>query len=435
MSVVARGVAITAAGYAFPPAMILVTQILIANGLGVEGRGEVGAAMAPLMFALALLTLGLPESLTHYVARGAGRLARTLGISLAALVVAGLLGSMAILVLSTPLSGNNRPVANLIGVASAALIPALMTVALRGVAYGSHKWWLVSAERTLGASLQLATVALLTFSGALTAFTATLILSVTTFVGAVVYLLSPSWWAALRSSGSRCEVHEPLPKLHTYAWHSWAGMAGGMVLMRLDQVVMTPLAGVDQLGIYVVAVNVVSVALLFNMAVRDVMFAVESSDRDAARVGRAARISTLVTAFVGAALAAASPWAIPALFGPGFAPASPLVAILILATVLGNPGSVAGAALGARGRPGLRSLALAIGAAIYLLPMFLLISWLGALGAALAMFIATPIPAYLCIRWLHKYYGVPPSEFYRFRAADFRTISSIVVKAFRMRLS
>ncbi|WP_412098592.1 polysaccharide biosynthesis C-terminal domain-containing protein [Mycolicibacterium iranicum] len=163
------------------------------------------------------------------------------------------------------------------------------------------------------------------------------------------------------------------------------------------------------------------------------MFALESGERDAARVGRAARVSTLVTALVGALVAAASPWAIPLLFGPAFAPAVPLVAILILASVLGNPGSVAGAALSARGRPGLRTLALAIGAAIYLPPMLLLIIWLGALGAALAMFIATIVPAYLVIYWLHKHYGVPLSEFYRFRAADFKAILRIVARFFATR--
>lgn len=203
--------------------------------------------------------------------------------------------------------------------------------------------------------------------------------------------------------------------------------------MRLDQVVMTPLAGVSELGIYVVAVSVAGIALLFNMAVRDVMFAIESGERDAARVGRAARISTLVTALVGTMIAAAAPWAIPMLFGPAFVPAAPLVAILILASVLGNPGSVAGAALSARGRPGLRTLALAIGALAYLPPMFLLMVWLGALGAALAMFVATMVPAYLVIYWLQKYYGFPLSEFYRFRAADFKAIVKIIARLFTMR--
>ncbi|BBX09841.1 polysaccharide biosynthesis C-terminal domain-containing protein [Mycolicibacterium aichiense] len=433
MSVVARGVAISAAGYALPPAAVLITQIMIAQGLGVEGRGEVAAAMAPLTFALALLTIGLPESLTFYVARGAGHLARILGISLGALGISGLTGSFVLVILARPLSGGDPSLAGLIATVSAALVPGLFMMAFRGVALGACSWWLVAAERTVCAFIPLVAVAVLLFAGSLTAYTATLALAFGTFVGAGVYLLSPGWWAVVRAPAKQPDSPEQLPKLHTYAWQSWMGVAGGLVIMRLDQVVMTPLAGVNELGIYVVAVNVTSVALLFNMAVKDVMFAVESGERDAERVGRAARLSTLVTAIVGAVLAAASPWAIPALFGPGFAPAAPLAAILILASVLGNPGSVAGAALSARGRPGLRSLALAIGMAIYLVPMFLLIKSLGALGAALAMLVVTTAPACLCIYWLHKYYGVPPAEFYRFRMADIRMLFNLASRLLTLR--
>jgi O-antigen/teichoic acid export membrane protein len=192
----------------------------------------------------------------------------------------------------------------------------------------------------------------------------------------------------------------------------------GIVLMRLDQVMMTPLAGVDQLGIYVVAVNVSNVILLFNSTVRDVMFALESGEASTARVGRAARISILVTALVGAGIAAASPWMVPTLFGREFARATPIVAIFALTYTLAVPGSVAGATLSARGRPGLRSLALAIATVLYVVAMFLLVPEYGARGAALAMLVGATAPAYLNIYWLHRYCGVPLSEFYRFRASD-----------------
>jgi O-antigen/teichoic acid export membrane protein len=62
--------------------------VLLAKSLGVTGRGEVAAATAPLMFGVALLTLGLPETLTYFVARGGiGRLRRLFVVSLAALAL------------------------------------------------------------------------------------------------------------------------------------------------------------------------------------------------------------------------------------------------------------------------------------------------------------------------------------------------------------
>jgi O-antigen/teichoic acid export membrane protein len=196
----------------------------------------------------------------------------------------------------------------------------------------------------------------------------------------------------------------------------------GIVIVRLDQVMMTPLAGVDQLGIYVVAVTVSNVALLLNTAVSDVMFVVESGEPSTTRVGRAARISTLVTALVGAGLAAASPLMVPIIFGPEFAPAVPIIAVLVLANILGIPGSVAGSALGARGRPGLRSLALAIAMVIYVVAMLLLVPLYGGFGAALAMLVGNTVPAYLNIYWLYRYCGVPLSEFYRFRTSDLNVL-------------
>jgi O-antigen/teichoic acid export membrane protein len=414
-----RGVAITAIGSALPPAAMLVTQVLLAKSLGVSGRGEVAAATAPLMFAVALLTLGLPEALTHFVARGgAGRISRQFRISLVALGISGSMGTWLIVLFAQPLSAGSNQLAGLMTIASAALVPALLTGALRGVAYGAQSWWLVMAERTLSALVQLVTVGVLFAIGSLTPMTATLTIAATTFAGAVVYMVTPRWWSALHGSNNSSGSHHPISRVASYAWRIWLGSIAGIVLMRLDQVMMTPLAGVEQLGIYVVAVNVSNVALLFNSAVSQVMFAVESGEPSATRVGRAARITTLVTALVGGGLAAASPWMVPILFGPEFSPAVPVLVVLLLTYSLAIPGSVAGAALSARGHPGIRSLGTAISAAFYVVAMFLLVPKYGAIGAAFAMFVGTVLPGYLNIYLLHRYCRVPLSEFYRFRRFD-----------------
>jgi O-antigen/teichoic acid export membrane protein len=398
---------------------MLVTQVLLAKSLGVSGRGEVAAATAPLMFAVALLTLGLPETLTYFVARGGtGRLSRQLVISLVALAISGSLGTCLIAILAQPLSAGSNQLAWLMIDAATALVPALLTGALRGVAYGAQSWWLVMAERTLGAFLQLVTVGGLFAIGSLTPTTATVTIAVTTFAGAVVYLVTPRWWAALNGSNPSPESVDPLPRVASYAGRIWVGSMAGIVLLRLDQVMMTPLAGVEQLGIYVVAVNVSGVALLFNSAVSQVMFAVESGEQSAARVGRAARITTMVTALVGGCLAIASPWMVPIVFGTEFSPAVTVIGVLVLTYAIAIPGSVAGAALSARERPGVRSLGIAISAALYVVAMLLLVPMWGALGAALAMFVGTVVPGYLNIFLLHRYCEVPLSEFYRFRATD-----------------
>ncbi|MEH3136732.1 MAG: oligosaccharide flippase family protein [Mycolicibacterium neoaurum] len=422
-----RGVLITAAGSAIPPAVMLLTQILLANSLGVAGRGVVAAATAPLMLAIALLTLGLPEALTHFVARsGTGRLTRPFFISALVLFVAGGIGMAAITLVAAPLSDGDDLLRDLILLASLALIPGLLTAALRGVAYGAHHWWLVTIERSLSAFVQLFGVFALFVGGTLTPTTATLAIAASTFAGAAVYLLSPRLRDALRSSDSPTSPSPSFVAVASYGWQIWIGSSAGVILTRLDQVLMTPLAGVEQLGIYVVAVNVSNVALLFNSAVAQVMFAVESGAPSTDRIGRAARMSTLATAVVAFAIASLSPWLIPILFGDAFATSAPIVAILLLSIVLGIPGSVAGAALSGRGRPGLRSLALLIAMVLYIAAMLVLVPPYGAVGAAFAMLAGTTAP-YLCIFWLHKFFDVPLSEFYRFRKSDV----SVLLRRFR----
>lgn len=414
-----RGTAITAIANGLPPAALLVTQILVAHRLGVTGRGTVAAATAPLLFAGTLFTLGLPESLTYFIAqRGAGRLTRQFGISLLALTISGAIGTALIVVFARPLSAGNEQVASLMMIGSAALVPALWTGAFRGVAYGAHSWSLVLAERSLGAILQLGLVGGLFIVGSLTPMSATLAIAATTFAGSAVYLFTPRWWAALSGPGNPSTTHAAVPQIVSYAWRVWVGSMAGIILVRFDQVMMTPLAGVEQLGIYAVAVNVSSVALLFNSAVSQVMFAIEAGAPSPTRVGRAARLTTLVTALVAAFLIAISPWMVPLVFGHDFAPAVPVIAVLLVEIALAIPGSVAGAVLSARGRPGLRSLSLAISTVFYVIAMLILVPPYGALGAALAMVAGTMLPGYLNIYLVHKYCGVELSEFYRFKASD-----------------
>jgi O-antigen/teichoic acid export membrane protein len=424
-----RGVVITTIGNALPPAVLLLTQILLARGLGVDGRGEVAAATAPFLLAVAVFTLGLPESLTYFVSKGGSGLYGKLAMSLAALAVAGAMGTLLVAVFAQALSAGSNQLADLMMLVSAAVVPALFTAALRGVAYGAHAWWLVAAERTLGAATQLVGVFALSLHGSLSVLNASLVTAASTFAGSFVYLFSRRWRLALRgSNNTERSTSSDLTSLASYAWRMWAGAIAGTILVRLDQVLMTPLAGVEELGIYVVAVSVGAVALLFNGAVGQVIFAVESGAASETRVGRAARITTLVTALLAAVVGVTSPWFIPLFFGDEFMPAVPVLAILLLAYAISTPGSVAGGVLSARGYPGLRSLSMTFSAILSVIFMLLLIPAYGAVGAALATFVGASLSCCLNIFLLHRYCDVPLSDFYRFRSSDLDVVTRLYRK-------
>ena len=59
MSALRRGVAISTFGNLIAPAAGLITAPILAQSLGVVGRGDVAAATTPLLLATSVLTLGL----------------------------------------------------------------------------------------------------------------------------------------------------------------------------------------------------------------------------------------------------------------------------------------------------------------------------------------------------------------------------------------
>jgi O-antigen/teichoic acid export membrane protein len=163
----ARGIAISTLGNFIPPLAALATQPILAHALGVAGRGEVAAATAPVLLGIVVLGLGVPESLTHFVARRAPLLRRTARWSMVVLTVSGTVGTAVIAAFSGPLSSNDNELARLMLIASSALIPALIVGGLRGIAAGRQAWGLVAIERGSSAIIRLVAIAVLAALGAL----------------------------------------------------------------------------------------------------------------------------------------------------------------------------------------------------------------------------------------------------------------------------
>lgn len=415
MITTSRGVAITTIGNVVPPLAALITQPILARGLGVVGRGELAAATAPLLFATAILTLGLPESLTYHFARQARGIARLTGLSVGILALVGLAGAGLVAVLAEPLSAGHDALAQLIMIAALAIAPSLIVAALRGLAAGDQAWRLIAAERISNALLRLAAVVALQVNGALTPTTATIVVASTSFVGGAVYACTLRRVPHIDANGA---LDTQQPRLFHYAGQIWLGSVTGMMLSRLDQLLMTPLAGAGQLGYYAVAVSLSEVILVLNSSVREVLFATESRRSDSNRVVRASRMLTIVAFGGSVAIAVVCPWAIPFFFGSDFAPSTGPTLVLLLGVVAASPGSVAGAALSARGRPGLRSLAFTFAAAVNVVAILLFVPRLGAIGAAWATFIGNVVAGNLNIVWLKTFFGMPILDFYRFRASD-----------------
>jgi O-antigen/teichoic acid export membrane protein len=407
-------------GNAFPPLVALFSGPILAQALGVEGRGAVAAATAPLALVVTLATFGIPEAVTWVVARSPKLARNAAGRGLVLLTIAGFLAMGAVAATSGWLSGNDPEVAQLILVAGLAIVPNLLVGVLRGVAAATQTWRLVAIERILTSSLRLLVLIPFWLTGTLTPLVATITVAAMPVAGALVYIgrmrslpeRSPEVPAVARVSG-----------LLGYGTRVWIGAISGILLSRIDQVVMTPFAGTYQLGLYVVAVSVSELPLIIHQAVRDVTFVNESAESVDDRLSASARISTLLSGSAALFLGVTMLWWLPFLFGEDFRDALPVAAVLLTAVVLNTPGSIGGSGLSGRGRPGLRSISLTVACVVNIGLLVLLAPSLGAMGAALATLAGNLISSNLNLVFLARVFGINPLAFYGLRRTDLATLA------------
>jgi O-antigen/teichoic acid export membrane protein len=285
---------------------------------------------------------------------------------------------------------------------------------LRGYAAGLGQWNVIALERLIGAGTRLVAVAGLAIANRLTVTSATVTIAVTTIIGALAYLcLGHGRGAKWKASEGDREL-----RLMKFALGIWPGALVGTLLSRLDQTLLIGLSSVREIGLYVVAVSISEVTLVFNSAVRDVMFSNESEEQSSERLMKAARASTLMTVAASAVVALGCIWGIPILFGPDFSDAVSVTMVLLVGVVLGTPGSVAGAGLSARGRPGLRSCSLGVALVINIGVLVALSPALGAFGAAIATVAGNAIAGYANVIWMKLLWDMPISGFMTIRKSD-----------------
>lgn len=410
----------TLIGNFFPPLAVLVSAPILAHALGVDGRGEVAAATAPLTLVITAATFGIPDAVNYVVARSPLTVRRATRTALVLMVIAGLAATAAVILSSNWLSGGDVTIQHLITVASLAIVPSLVVAVLRGAASGLHLWRRVSLERFISSTVRIAALIPLWLTGNLTPMAATIVIAVGPLLGAVAYWRMPG-------TGKKPGIPQDTGKdtgprqIMSFGMRVWVGAISGILLSRLDQALMTPLSDSYQLGLYAVAATIADIPLIINRAVRDVTFSADAAQATDQRLGTSARISSTASALLGLVTAATMVWWLPLLFGADFSPAIPITAVLLLAAVLGTPGSIAGAGLSARGRPGLRSTSLVVSCLINVGLLFLIVPTYGAMGAAVATLVGSLIAANANIFFLWKIFGLSPREFYGFRRSDWHT--------------
>ena len=417
----ASGMATTALGNLVGPLTALLSMPVLAYGLGVDGRGQVAAATAPLLLATTLSTVGIPEAVTYAVAKSPTVLKVTARRGALLIGLAGLLATLVCIVGSNLLDGGQAEIRRLIIVASLALLPTMLVMVLRASAAGLHRWRLVAREQVVSATLRLIGLLAIALFGVLTPMSATIVLVVAPVLGALAYLPL----RRIPAAAVEADLAPPTAltrNLLSFGSRIWIGALSGVLLSRLDQVLMTTLSNSFQLGLYAVAVAISDVTLILHGAMRDVTFVADAAGRNDARLCASTRISGFLSLCLGVSIAVLVPIAIPVVFGPDFAPAIGPAFWLLAAVVLATPGSIAAAGLSARGHPGLRALALAIAAAVNLLALVLLVPRMGAAGAAIATLVGNFVASQVNVLFMVRSGRIRMREFYGLRSADLALI-------------
>lgn len=415
------------AGSAITPMMSLATAPILAQSLGVVGRGELAAGMAPMLFAVAVGALGIPEALTFYVARQARGARRAVRRAFWILTLLGIAAAVLVALSASLLSDGNAEIEQLIFVTAILTLPTFWASVPNSVLAGNHAWK-QSARIDLGLSvLRLLVLSVLAMSNTLTPLAATMVmLGFPLLKGLVTLPFLIAYRQGWRSS-TAARV-----RLFNYGSRLWVGSLAGVVLLRLDQLLMVPFGNAAQLGLYSVAVSLGEIPALLSGAVRNVVFSSDAQSshqpEDRERLQQTARLTSAATASAGIGIGVVLPWAIPLFFGETFSAAVPVCWVILAGVTLGTPGSVAGAGLSARGRPGLRSFGMVIGALLNTAILLVTVPTLGAMGAALATLAGSIVAGTMNIVWLRRHFGMAIRGFYGLRRRDVQLVRNTLEK-------
>jgi O-antigen/teichoic acid export membrane protein len=411
------------------PVIGLVTAPLLAHSLGVAGRGEAGAALAPNLLIAGVATIGLPQALTFHLAKRPHLSRPALAWAALFTTLVGAIGLTAVLFTAPVLSAHDAGLERLMIIGTVLVIPTLFVGLLRGAAGGRQMWTAIAAERIFNSVLRLIALVVLAGFHQLHVTNALIVMAVAPIVAGAVYfrLLGKPPTAPLPDP----DTVRLAPLLLTFGSRVWLGSVATMVIAQLSQLLITPLAGVAQLGLYLVANTISDIPYIVTQTIRDVAFGANSAESDTERLASTSRVATLI-AFAGSAVIGVTlPLWIGILFGQGFVAAILPTELLLLSSVAAVPGLIAGAALDSNGRPGLKSIALSLALIVNLAGIFALTPVLGATGAAMAGLVSTVASTAVTLIASARVLSIRWGDFVLPRRVDFVTIWAIVTLLLR----
>ena len=383
----------------------VLTGPLLAYSLSVGDRGRYASVAGAIIVGTVFGSMGLPNAGAFFSARDncPACIRRQLGVhSVCFGVVSGALagavlffesGALQLTLLEISLAGGMTAV-------------SIVNEAQRGLLRGVLKYRRLGAERLISVAVRAGSLVFVLSLGRLD-------LRVAISCGLGLPIVASSVVLSSGVARVRHVTHahrESLPLLR-FGARVWLGDIGGYVTSRLDQLIMAPLAGVDQLGLYAVAVSYSELPQVSLAIIRQILLPYQAVRSDVQRSSLVTRVAFSVSCVVLVPLVALSSIIVlPLMFGSPYRGAVQVTAVLAVGVPAWMAGGAISAVLEGLNRPGGASIAngVAAGATVVLLPGAVLA--FGALGAALVTSLSSFVALGLLVRMLRATAGLSARE-------------------------
>lgn len=414
--------------YALDGALSFATGVLIARGLGTEGRGVYAIFVLSVAFGQLVLGLGAGNAAIYYLNRNELRL-RDVVSAMHVLVFAALAVSAVVIAAVVPFAGSDLLGDGIPAWLFILAVPALLWLNLLRLVLQALSRFIDLGVATVGQQVVLlAAVVVLVASDALTPARAAGCLIGASAAAAAYALLR----LGLRQVDLAQIVRPRITTLRTLASFGVQGEAGNILQLlnyRLDQYIVSAFVGLAGVGIYAVSASVTEGVFLLANAVALVLMPrlTSASDEDVRWMTPVATRNTMLIAAGGAlALAVLAPFVLPAMFGDAYDRSVDALWLLLPGAVALTGSKVLTSYIFSRGRPlvntavTIASLAVTLAADLTLVPLW------GVNGAAIASTLAYATHFAAALYAYHRISGQPVLDAVLPRAADVHLYSDAV---------
>lgn len=410
-------------------------SILLARTLGAGGKGQVALAQLIPGIGAVVVTLGLPAAALYLVAQRRVGFRGVFIISTVLAFIATAAAAIAWLVMRDYLrihAGASSDLIVFLGIL--ALGPVVVSSFMASTLSGLGRLRQVSLVNVSLLALQMIIYCVLWLAGLLTPLSAVASwLAVTTVVAVTLSVMAYRGTEDVESDTPSSFLKAGL----SYGLLSWIAGGLGILVLRIDMLLLGTFKGAAAVGIYSVAVTFAELLFYLPNAVNAVLVPKVASDHEGAveLTARLTRVIWPLTLVSGVALGLAASAAVPLLYGPEFHSSVLAFWVLVPGTAMSAiAGGITGYFAGT-GRPRETVVANSLNLVANVALNLVLIPRLGVLGASLSSAASYTVGALVLVGRFSSLEQTRLRDILRPRTADFREFSSTIGAAVRQRLA